>query len=117
MIIITRIIINIIKENDNNINIMSGFDISRCANYVTSIGEDNCYAFKAHPKFADYKMKNNVYQSMLLRRLFLPQPFIPININCELSFKSFSRSVWNSCVFVSYLVVRKNKLVKMLKLL
>ena len=48
---------------------MSGYDISRIANYITGIGEDNCYAFKAIPKFHSYKISNNVYQSMLLRKL------------------------------------------------
>ena len=80
--------INIIKENDQKINVMNGYDISRCANYVTSIGETNCYAFKAAPKFSTYQIKNNEYQSMLLRRLFLPQPFIPDNMDCTCASKS-----------------------------
>ena len=76
--------INIIKEHENHMNNnISGYDISRMANYVTSIGEDNSLAFKVSPKFSTYKISNNSYQSMLLRRLLLPQPFIPVNITCS----------------------------------
>jgi hypothetical protein len=75
--------INIIKEHETHISNISGYDISRMTNYVTSIGEDNSFAFKVSPKFSNYKISNNSYQSMLLRRLLLPQPFIPLNITCS----------------------------------
>ena len=59
------------------------------ANYVTSIGEDNSFAFRVSPKFSNYKIQNNAYQSMLLRRLLLPQPFIPLNTTCTCGSHSY----------------------------
>ena len=61
---------------------ISGYDISRMANFVTSMGEDNCFAYKVPPKFSAYKISNNSYQSMVARRLLLTQPFIPVNTTC-----------------------------------
>ena len=84
-----QINIKIIKEHEEHMNNISGYDISRMANYVTSIGEENSFAFKVAPKFSTYKIPNNYYQSMLLRRLLLPQPFIPANTTCTCGTHSF----------------------------
>ena len=59
-------------------NNISGYDISRMANFVTSRGEENSYAYRVAPKFSPYKIPNNYYQSMLCRRLLLPQPSIQL---------------------------------------
>jgi hypothetical protein len=75
-------IIQHIKDKDNSFNNLSSFEKSKFANFVTNIGPNNSQWLKAIPKFTDYEIKNNEYQSMLLRRLFLYQPYLPSNVNC-----------------------------------
>jgi len=73
---------NKIKESDSDTSHLNPNDKSRLANIVTNIGEENCKWITCLPKFTAYEIPNNEYQSALLRRLYLIQPFIPNNVTC-----------------------------------
>ena len=55
------------------------------ANYYTLLGKDESMALKVVARLGFYSVTNVLFQSIVLRRLFLRQPTIPVGRNCSCS--------------------------------
>ena len=58
---------------------------TRVANYYTLLGKDESLALKVVARLGFYSVANVLFQSIILRRLFLRQPTIPVGRNCSCS--------------------------------
>jgi hypothetical protein len=58
---------------------------SMVANYYTLLGKDESLVLKAVARLGFYSVTNALFQSILLRRLFLRQPTIPVGGSCSCS--------------------------------
>jgi len=55
------------------------------ANYYTLLGKDESLALKVVARLGFYSVTNVLFQSIILRGLFLRQPTIPVERNCSCS--------------------------------
>ena len=55
------------------------------ANYYTLLGKDESLVLKVVARLGFYSVTNLLFQSILLRRLFLRQPTIPVGHICSCS--------------------------------